>query len=135
MTTIGSTSVGSPLTLLPGALPGRVPSPSQRLAIESAAAALLVLAGPGAGKTFCLIERIRFLLEELAVPPERICAFTFTTKAAGEIADRLGRTIGERAAEVKTGTIHAFCAELLRELGARIGLDPGFGIADEECQL
>jgi superfamily I DNA/RNA helicase/DNA polymerase III epsilon subunit-like protein len=114
--------------------PGRVPSASQRAAIESAAAPLLVLAGPGAGKTFCLIERIRFLLEQLDVPPERICAFTFTNKAAGEIAERLERTLGHQASHVKTGTIHAFCAELLREFGSRIGLEPGFGIADEKYQ-
>src|SRR5947199_5991676 len=97
--------------LLPslGVTPGRVPSPSQREAIESPAEPLLVLAGPGAGKTFCLIERIRFLLEQLAIDPTRICAFTFTNKAAGEIAERLVRTLGARGTGVKTGTIHAFC--------------------------
>jgi len=113
---------------------GRVPSDSQRTAIEGAAAPLLVLAGPGAGKTFCLIERIRFLLEQLEINPERICAFTFTNKAAGEIAERLDRTLGDRASQVKTGTIHAFCAELLREFGSRIGIEPGFGIADDSYQ-
>ena len=46
-----------------------------------------MLAGPGAGKTFCLIERIGFLIDKLDVKPERICVFTFTNKAAGEIAD------------------------------------------------
>ena len=46
---------------------------------------VLVLAGPGAGKTFCLIERIRFLIEDLRVDPDRICVFTFTNKAADEI--------------------------------------------------
>ncbi len=121
----------SPIT---GAAPGRVPSPSQRAAIEGGAVPLLVLAGPGAGKTFCLIERIRYLLEELELRPERICAFTFTNKAAGEIAERLERTLGDRASSVKTGTIHAFCAELLREFGSRIGIQPGFGIADENVQ-
>jgi DNA helicase-2/ATP-dependent DNA helicase PcrA len=119
---------------LPTASPSRTPSASQRDAIESPAAPLLVLAGPGAGKTYCLIERIRFLLEQLGLAPERICAFTFTNKAAGEIAERLERTLGDRAALVKTGTIHAFCAELLREFGSRIGLEPGFGIADEKYQ-
>ena len=113
---------------------GRVPSESQRAAIEGPAEPLLVLAGPGAGKTFCLIERIRFLMEELDLSPERICAFTFTNKAAGEIAERLERTLGDRAAQVKTGTIHSFCAELLREFGSHIGLEPGFGIADEKYQ-
>ena len=115
--------------------PGRVPSSSQRAAIEAPAEAMLVLAGPGAGKTFCLIERIRYLLERLDVDPARICAFTFTNKAAGEIAERLARTIGDRAAFVKTGTIHAFCAELLREFGSRVGFERGFGIADEPYQL
>ncbi len=111
-----------------------IPSPSQRAAIEAPAGPLLVLAGPGAGKTFCLIERIRFLLDQLHVKPERICAFTFTNKAAGEIAERLADSLGDKAALVKTGTIHAFCADLLREFGAQAGLAPGFGIADEKYQ-
>src|SRR3954464_1289956 len=133
-------SPSRPSTLHPGisslisAAPGRVPSPSQRAAIEGPAQAMLVLAGPGAGKTFCLIERIRFLLERLEMDPARICAFTFTNKASGEIAERLERTLGERAAQVRTGTIHAFCAELLREFGSRIGIQPGFGIADDGYQ-
>src|SRR5438105_11880565 len=58
--------------------PAHQPSPSQREAIEAAAAPMLVLAGPGAGKTFCLIERIRFLIEQIGLAPERLCAFTFT---------------------------------------------------------
>jgi DNA helicase-2/ATP-dependent DNA helicase PcrA len=111
-----------------------VPSPSQREAIESGRGPLLVLAGPGAGKTFCLIERIRFLIEQTGLAPDRLCAFTFTNKAAGEIAERLARTLGTRAVHVKTGTIHSFCAELLREFGTRIGLERGFGIADERYQ-
>ena len=115
---------------------GPVPSESQRAAIEAGPQPLLVLAGPGAGKTFCLIERIRYLIEQMAPPfaPERICAFTFTNKAAGEIAERLEHTLGPRAAQVRTGTIHAFCAELLRELGTHVGLEPGFGIADDRYQ-
>jgi DNA polymerase III epsilon subunit family exonuclease len=112
------------------------PSPSQRAAIEAPARATLVLAGPGAGKTFCLIERIRFLIERHRIDPARICAFTFTNKAAGEIEHRLGERLGALAAsKIKRGTIHSFCAELLRELGADVLLEPGFGIADEEYQL
>ena len=79
-TTLESTIVGS--------VP-HVPSPSQREAIEAGPRSLLVLAGPGAGKTYCLTERIRFLIEHLGFDPARICAFTFTNKAAGEIAHRL----------------------------------------------
>src|SRR6185295_16774322 len=108
------------------------PTASQRRAIEAPPRALLVLAGPGAGKTFCLTERIRFLIERHDVAPSRICAFTFTNKAAGEIAHRLETQLGAAAERIKRGTIHAFCAELLRELGAHVLLAPGFGIADEE---
>lgn len=118
-----------------GAFSPHLPSPSQRAAIESALGPVLVLAGPGAGKTYCLIERIRFLIEKQEVDPARICVFTFTNKAAGEIASRLEKYLGERAERVKRGTIHSFCAELLREFAEQVGLRPGFGIADEDYQL
>ncbi|CAN5917601.1 hypothetical protein BH11GEM1_BH11GEM1_36360 [soil metagenome] len=111
------------------------PSSSQRRAIEAEPHALLVLAGPGAGKTFCLIERIRFLIQQHGFDPARICAFTFTNKAAGEISHRLESRLGAAAERIKRGTIHAFCAELLRELGAAVLLESGFGIADEAYQL
>jgi superfamily I DNA/RNA helicase len=117
------------------ALTAQEASPSQIAAITAPAGPMLVLAGPGAGKTYCLIERVRFLVQELGFDPARICAFTFTNKAAGEIAHRLESTLGAAAAHIKRGTIHAFCAELLREFGASVLLEPGFGIADEEYQL
>ncbi len=118
----------------PKVLP-HTPSASQRAAIEACQGAALVLAGPGSGKTFCLIERIRFLIEQLSVDAKSICAFTFTNKAADEIASRLQHQIGERAEGIKRRTIHAFCAELLREYGSHVELARGFGIADEEYQL
>ncbi|MGQ0639866.1 MAG: UvrD-helicase domain-containing protein [Gemmatimonadaceae bacterium] len=111
------------------------PSDSQRAAIEAPPGPALVLAGPGSGKTFCLIERIRYLIEACDVEPGRICAFTFTNKAADEIAQRLDKLLGARGEGVRRGTIHAFCAELLREHGSHVGLERGFGIADEEYQL
>jgi DNA helicase-2/ATP-dependent DNA helicase PcrA len=92
-----------------------------------------VVAGPGSGKTFCLIERIRFLIEDQNVVPDRIIAFTFTNKAAEEIASRLDE-LGEAAQKVKRTTIHKFCVDVLREHGLRINIDPGFGIADEDYQ-
>ncbi|HEY6114803.1 MAG TPA: UvrD-helicase domain-containing protein [Candidatus Dormibacteraeota bacterium] len=119
---------GAPLTRPEG------PSPTQREAIEAPIGPVLVLAGPGAGKTYCLAERIRHLIEVKGAAPGRICAFTFTNKAAGEIGTRLALHLGERASSVKGGTIHAFCSELLREFGTKVGLKAGFGIADEEYQ-
>ena len=113
-----------------------LPSTSQREAIEAPPQAQLVMAGPGAGKTFCLIERIQFLIDSLDFDPARICAFTFTNKAAGEISARLESRLGAaRAERVKRGTIHSFCAELLRESGECVGVQKGFGIADDKYQL
>jgi superfamily I DNA/RNA helicase len=112
------------------------PSPSQRAAIEAAPGPLVVLAGPGAGKTFCLTERIQHLITHYNFDPSRILAFTFTNRAAGEIAHRLAARLGDDIAErITRGTIHAFCAQLLREHSEHAGLAPGFGIADEAYQL
>jgi superfamily I DNA/RNA helicase len=110
------------------------PTEFQRQAIEAPLGPLLVLAGPGAGKTFCLIERIRFLIEHRRIEPARIGAITFTNKAAEEIAERL-REMGEPARGVKRGTLHSLCGEILREHGEWVGVRRGFGIADEEYQL
>src|SRR4026207_2541451 len=99
--------------------PGFPPPPRRRDAIEAPLGPMLVLAGPGAGKTFCLTERIRFLIEQRGFDPARICAVTFTNKAAQEIAERLHHTLGDRARDVKGGTPHALRAEIPRQAGAR----------------
>src|SRR5437879_3889305 len=81
------------------------PLPQQRRAIEAPLGPVLVVAGPGAGKTYCLIARIEHLVER-GFDPHRICAVTFTNRAAGEIADRLKQTLGsERAGAITAGTI------------------------------
>src|SRR5690242_13779845 len=110
------------------------PLPQQRLAIEAPAGPVLVIAGPGAGKTFCLTARIRHLVDTLGVAPERICAVTFTNRAAEEIAVRLKHTLGDRADATTRGTIHALCLALLREHAEAAGLRKGFGVADELYQ-
>jgi len=106
------------------------PLPQQRLAIEAPLGPVLVVAGPGAGKTFCLTRRIEYLITQLGpttIDPARICAVTFTNKAAEEIADRLRY-------DVTRGTIHALCLSILREHAEAAGLPKGFGVADEPYQ-
>src|SRR6266540_3687247 len=110
------------------------PLPQQRLAIEAPLGPVLVIAGPGAGKTFCLIARIKHLIATVGIAPERICAVTFTNRAAEEIAVRLEHTLGERAEGITRGTIHALCLALLREHAEAAGVRKGFGVADEEYQ-
>jgi len=110
------------------------PLPQQRLAIAAPLGPVLVVAGPGAGKTFCLIARINHLIATLGIAPERICAVTFTNRAAEEIAVRLKHTLQARADGITRGTIHALCLALLREYTEAAGLRQGFGVADEQYQ-
>ena len=109
------------------------PLPQQRRAIEAPLGPVLVVAGPGAGKTFCLIARIQHLIST-GIDPHRICAVTFTNRAAEEIAGRLEQTLGDQAEAVTRGTIHALCLALLREHPDEVGLKRGFGVADEQYQ-
>jgi superfamily I DNA/RNA helicase/DNA polymerase III epsilon subunit-like protein len=110
------------------------PSPQQRKAVEAPLGPLLVIAGPGAGKTFCLIYRIQHLIQRLGIPPRRILAVTFTNKAAEEIATRLHKTRGLLAEDITRGTLHATCLSILRDFAERCGLRSGFGVADCEYQ-
>src|SRR5213080_2497180 len=110
------------------------PLPQQRRAIAAPLGPVLVVAGPGAGKTFCLIARINHLIDTLHMAPERICAVTFTNRAAEEIAVRLKHTLRDRADSITRGTIHALCLALLREHAEAAGLRKGFGVADEQYQ-
>jgi DNA polymerase III epsilon subunit family exonuclease len=110
------------------------PTDRQREAITAPLGPVLVLAGPGAGKTFCLIERIRHLVAEHGFAPARICAVTFTNKAADEIAGRLRTALGDAAEAMTRGTLHALCADVLRAHGEAIGIPRGFGVADDDYQ-
>jgi DNA polymerase III epsilon subunit family exonuclease len=124
--------VGVPLALAPSADP--VATAQQRAAIEAPMGPVLVLAGPGAGKTFCLIGRIQFLIGKHGFKPERICAVTFTNKAAEEIVSRLHQALGPAGDDVTSGTLHHLCLSVLRDHAERIDLEKGFGVADEEYQ-
>ncbi|MBI2402643.1 MAG: UvrD-helicase domain-containing protein [Gemmatimonadetes bacterium] len=111
------------------------PLPAQRRTIDAPLGPLLVIAGPGAGKTYCLIQRVAHLIRVHRIPPQRICAVTFTNKAAEEVAGRLRDTLDRDAEAVTRGTLHWLCAGILRDHAGAVGLRPGFGIADEPYQL
>ncbi|MGH7509520.1 MAG: UvrD-helicase domain-containing protein [Gemmatimonadales bacterium] len=110
------------------------PTDQQRRAIEAPLGPVLVVAGPGAGKTHCLICRIQHLIQRFGIAPRRICAVTFTNKAAEEIATRLQAELGPQGEEVTRGTLHSLCRGILREYPELAGLRPGFGLADEDYQ-
>ena len=110
-------------------------NPAQRHAVEAPGGALLILAGPGSGKTRVIAHRIAHLVEEREVPPWRILAVTFTNKAAREMRDRVDVLLGAAAAELSMGTFHGICARMLRRDGTEIGLPSGFAIYDRDDQI
>ena len=95
---------------------------------------LLVLAGPGTGKTKVVTHRIAYLVRRYRVPPENIMAVTFTNKAAQEMSERINQLLGTTGLDVWIGTFHAACVRMLREHGSEIGLNRNFAIFDQETQ-
>lgn len=89
---------------------------------------LLVLAGPGSGKTKVLTNRIARLIQENPDKFFKILALTFTNKAAGEMRDRIDDLLLVGRERVLLTTFHSFCADLLRQHGHHVGLKPDFSI-------
>ena len=107
----------------------------QKRAVEHVDGPLLVLAGPGSGKTRVITRRIAHLVQRAGVPPWHVLAITFTNKAAGEMRERVGSLLSERQARAATvSTFHALCARLLRTHGEALGLQPGYSIFDTADQ-
>ncbi|RCV55146.1 UvrD-helicase domain-containing protein [Marinitenerispora sediminis] len=105
--------------------------PDQRAAAERPGGPLLIVAGPGTGKTRTVTHRIAHLVAERGVPPEDCLAITFTRRAAEELSERLSALLGERAGRMTVTTFHGLGARILREQHGRVGLTEHFRIADE----
>ncbi|MFH1141428.1 MAG: UvrD-helicase domain-containing protein [Chloroflexota bacterium] len=109
-------------------------NPAQRAAVETIEGPLLIVAGPGSGKTRVITHRIAYLVRVCGIAPYRIAAVTFTNKAAREMRNRLDRLLGTRAEDLTCGTFHSFCASILCRDGHQLGLDRSFVIYDEDDQ-
>lgn len=110
-------------------------NPAQRVAVQAIDGPVLVLAGPGSGKTRVLTHRVAYLIEEAGVDPFHILAVTFTNKAAREMKERLEGLIGvERTAALTVGTFHSLCARFLRRDIIHLGRERDFAIYDADDQ-
>ena len=98
---------------------------------------LLVIAGPGMGKTTVITHRIAYLIRKYEVNPDNILAITFTNKASQVMRDRLSneKLIDEHdSSQVKVFTFHAFCQSVLREHAPKIGLSKNFMVCNDDMQ-
>jgi DNA helicase-2/ATP-dependent DNA helicase PcrA len=110
-------------------------NPAQRRAVETIAGPVLVLAGPGSGKTRVLTHRVAYLINTVGVDPYNILAVTFTNKAAREMKERLGVLIGHGATQALTvGTFHSVCSRFLRRDIHHLGRERDFAIYDSDDQ-
>jgi len=109
-------------------------SAEQRQAVEHPHGPLVIFAGPGAGKTKTLVERIARLIEEEGVDPASILALTFSNRAARELAERLDARLAE-AKKSAVGTFHKIGFRLISEQRERLGLpEPLKILAEEEAE-
>jgi DNA helicase-2/ATP-dependent DNA helicase PcrA len=108
-------------------------NPEQREAVLHTEGPLLVLAGAGSGKTRVLTHRVAHLVSECGVPPDRICAVTFTNKAAREMRERTIRLV-DAGSRVWLTTFHSLCARILRRHAVYIARRNDFTIFDEADQ-
>lgn len=112
----------------------------QQRAVITTEGPVLVVAGPGSGKTRVLTHRIAYLIQEMNVRPENILAVTFTNKAAREMRDRIDKLIGDEGTEgLVMGTFHSLGVRILRQnpglVAHHLDLQPNFVIYDDGDQM
>lgn len=116
-------------------------NPQQRQAVTAPPGPVLVLAGPGSGKTRVLTHRIVYQVTELGIPPQQIVAVTFTNRAAREMRTRVEIMLGDDSAHASAtnhltmGTFHAFAARMIRREADSLPLTREFVIFDDSDQL
>ncbi|GAB4547557.1 MAG: ATP-dependent DNA helicase [Anaerolineae bacterium] len=111
-------------------------TPAQLAAILHQGSPLLIIAGPGSGKTEVITWRVAHLVRAGLAPPEKLLVTTFTERAALELKDRIQQKLPQVNVELmQVSTIHSFCADLLRRYRQHSPLPRGFRILDGTGQL
>ncbi|MBR0035290.1 MAG: UvrD-helicase domain-containing protein, partial [Synergistaceae bacterium] len=109
---------------------------AQKDAITSINGPMLIIAGPGTGKTYTLIQRAVFLIQKKHIKPENIMLATFTDKAAQELITRISEALSSRniladTGSMYSGTFHALCSRILKDYEDFTGLGKTFRILDD----
>jgi len=103
----------------------------QKKAVEYNQGPLLIVAGAGTGKTFVIVEKIKYLIQKKLAKPEEILALTFTEKAAFEMEERVDKSLPYGYFQMWISTFHAFADQILKEDLAQIGFNPNFRLMTE----
>ncbi len=110
-------------------------NPAQKEAAQAIEGPVLVVAGPGSGKTRVITHRVAYLIKVVGISPHRILAVTFTNKAAREMKDRIYGMLDRGAEGLTLGTFHSICARILRQEAEYLGLNSRFVIYDASDQV
>ena len=105
---------------------------NQSRAVQWDRGPLLVLAGPGSGKTTVLACRIAYIISQSPESRFRVVGLTFTNKAANEMRERVNNILGTGSERALLTTYHAFAADILRQHGSHLGLSPDFSILNSD---
>ena len=116
--------------------PTSAPNPQQQEAIHTTEGPLLIIAGPGSGKTFTLVERIHHLISEKNIQPEQLFVSTFTEKAAAELITRVSKRLADNNItvnlnEMYIGTFHSICLRFIEEHRESTRLMRNFTLLDQ----
>ncbi|SDJ99546.1 TIGR00375 family protein [Actinopolyspora mzabensis] len=104
----------------------------QRAAAEVESGPLMIVAGPGTGKTRTITHRIAHLVEERGVPASSCLAITFTRRAAAEMGERITALVGDRGREVTVATFHSLGLSIVRDNHAALGLPEDLALVDAD---
>src|SRR6185436_5566669 len=104
---------------------------AQKKAVTHTHGPVMVIAGPGSGKTRVLTYRLAYLIQQ-GIKPYHILSLTFTNKAAKEMTERISQLVGDEVRKVWSGTFHSIFARILRVEAPKIGYPSAFSIYDTE---
>lgn len=110
-------------------------NPEQRAAIQHTGGPLLIIAGPGTGKTFTIVRRTLYMIRERGIKPEQIMLATFTEKASKELITRISNELARQNIpaninDMYIGTFHAICGRLIKEHLEKTGMEKNYRVID-----